>query len=103
VTPQGVLKVDVRMSFVLETAAHQEPALVYVTYGGVVDMQPAIFARLQQGERLTAADLYFVITPTFRTAQADYLWLNRLQAVGRMSGLQFGVGSFVRYEIFAVT
>ena len=103
VTPQSVLKVDVRMILALDTDKADEPALVYVSYGGVIDMQPDVFARLQQGEQLTAADLYFVIAPSFRTAHADYLWLNRLQAIGRMTALQFGAGSFVRYEIFAVT
>lgn len=97
VMPSGVLRVDVRMTVVCA-----EEALVYVSYNGVIDMTPAVFTRLQQGELLGAADLYFVIAPTFRTAHADYLWLNRLQAVGRMSGLQLGEGGFVRYEIFAV-
>ena len=43
------------------------------------------------------------IAPVFRTAHPEHLWLNRVQAVGRMVGLQFGADSFVRYEIFAVT
>jgi hypothetical protein len=96
--PSGILRVDVRM-----TVDCDDDALIHVSYNGVIDMTAPIFTRLQQGERLGAGDLYFVIAPTFRTAHPDYLWLNRLQAVGRMTGLQLGAGGFVRYDIFTIS
>ena len=94
VMPSGVFRVDARV-----TVRTDDGATIFISYNGVVDVTPEVFERMRLGEAVTPADLYFCIAPTFETSDPRYDWLNRIQAVGRMSELK--LGSHVRYEIFA--
>ncbi|HSV78035.1 MAG TPA: DUF3237 domain-containing protein [Ramlibacter sp.] len=95
--PGGCLRVDARMS--LKT---QDGALVYIEYGGVISVSAENFARMSQGARLTAEDMYFITTPQFRTAAPQHAWLNHVQAIGKLVALQGGEGGYVRYDLFAI-
>ncbi len=97
VASTGSLRVDARM-----TVMTDDGALVYVSYGGVISVTPDNFARLSQGATLTAKDLYFITTPTFETSHEKYVWLNHIQAVGKVAAMKGGNGGFVIYDIFAV-
>jgi Protein of unknown function (DUF3237) len=95
--PGGSLRVDARMSL-----ATDDGAQIYVSYGGVISIAPADFARMAQGETLRAAEMYFVTAPSFQTAHASYAWLNHIQAVGKAVALKGGEGGYVRYEVFSL-
>jgi hypothetical protein len=56
--------------------------------------------RLAKGEVLTAKDVYFITAPKFSTSSKKYDWLNHIQAVGKMIGVQ--AGKFVKYDVFTV-
>ncbi len=96
--PGGCLKVDARMSIATEDGAQ-----IFVTYSGIISIPAVDFARMAQGETLTADEMYFVTAPTFQTAHASYAWLNGIQAVGKAVALKGGEGGFVRYEVFSMT
>jgi hypothetical protein len=95
--PGGSLRVDARM-----TIATDDGALIHLAYGGVISIPPADFARMAAGETLQADEMYFVTAPVFQTAHADYVWLTRVQAVGKAVALKGGEGGFVKYELFAI-
>ncbi|MGH8456941.1 MAG: DUF3237 domain-containing protein [Stenotrophobium sp.] len=97
VMPNGSLRVDARM-----TVKTDDGALVHVSYNGVISMTPANFARMSQGDTLTANDMYFMIAPTFQTGHEKYAWLNHLQAVGKVAGIKGGDDGYVTYDVFAV-
>jgi len=97
VMPGGNLRVDVRM-----TVRTDDGALIYVGYNGVVSITPENFARTAKGAVLTSADMYFIIAPTFETAHEKYVWLNHIQAVGKVAAVKGGAGGFVTYDLFAV-
>ncbi len=67
--------VDVRGT--IET---HDGALIYQTYTGVVDFGVDAFAQLRAGE-LPSTNLSR-IAPRFLTSHPDYLWINRIQAIG---------------------
>jgi hypothetical protein len=100
VLPSGVWRLDVRGSMITDD---NQP--IYVSYNGVISHSEQSAAKLASGTPITHTDApYFVTAPTFRTASEKYAWLNRIQAVGKMVQLSTDpAGSFVRYDIFAVT
>jgi hypothetical protein len=60
-------------------------------------------AALNRGEMVTDKTVpCFVIAPTFQTSSADYDWLNKVQAVGKMVELKRGDGYYIKYDIFIV-
>ena len=71
----GVGVLDVRATMELD-----DGALVYTTYGGVVDLGSNGYERFLKGDLPARAALRIV--PRYHTAHPDYLWLNRLQCVG---------------------
>ena len=73
----GVLLLDVRL-----TVRTDDGALVHVTYSGMRHGPEAVMARLAAGDAVDPSEYYFRIQPRFETAHPDYLWLNRLLAVG---------------------
>lgn len=82
VTVNGIVgTVDVRLT--LET---HDGAIVYLTYGGRIDMTNGP----------GTAPIY--VAPTFETGDARYAWLNLVQAVGK-GDLQ---GSALTYELHEV-
>jgi Protein of unknown function (DUF3237) len=89
----GVGVLDVRATMELENGA-----VVYTSYGGVLDLGPDGYNQFAKGILPPRVDLR--IAPRYFTSHPDYLWLNRLQCVG--------VGGFDRdtlkvdYDIFAM-
>jgi hypothetical protein len=89
----GVGVLDVRATMELE-----DGALVYTTYGGVVDLGADGYHQFLKGILPPRPELRIV--PRYHTGHPDYLWLNRLQCVG--------VGTFdvaklrVNYDIYAM-
>ena len=89
----GVGVLDVRATLELDNGA-----LIYTTYGGVVDLGPDGYKLFLQGVLPPIPELR--IAPRYHTSHPDYLWLNRLQCVG--------VGTFdvahsrVTYDIHAL-
>lgn len=81
VDPQGALNIDVRTT--LET---DDGALIYVRYEGRSDYSKAGQSPL-------------IVAPLFETNDPRYLWLNKIQAIGK--GRATGMTELV-YEIFEV-
>ena len=75
VRSDGVGVTDVRGT--IET---QDGALIYMTYTGVLDLGEDGYQRFLQGQLPTTARI--CNAPRFQTAHPNYLWLNRVQAVG---------------------
>jgi len=76
----GCLQIDVRAC--LKT---HDGAIIYVTYGGRMDipadLQPTVFNR-ETAESVDPSSYYFRTCPLFETGDERYAWLNRIQSVG---------------------
>ncbi|MDE2516053.1 MAG: DUF3237 domain-containing protein [Rhodospirillales bacterium] len=73
----GVTVLDVRL--VLETA---DKAMIAMTYRGLRHGPADVMARLDRGEAVDPAAVYFRTSVIFETAAPRYDWLNRIIAVG---------------------
>jgi len=73
----GSVTLDVRL--VLKTT---DDALIGMTYRGLRHGSAEVFARLDRGEPVDAAEYYFRSACFFETAAERYAWLNRVVAVG---------------------
>jgi hypothetical protein len=92
--PGGVSELDVRATF--ET---DDGALIYVSYHGVLDAEPAVLRRIfVDREDVSPAEYYFRTTPRFETGHPTYAWLNKLVTVGAGKA---GINQ-VSYRVFAV-
>jgi hypothetical protein len=89
----GVGILDVRATLELD-----DGALVYTTYGGVVDLGPDGYNQFLKGILPPRPELR--IAPRYYTSHADYVWLNRLQCVG--VGVFDVAQSRVSYDVFAM-
>ena len=89
----GVGVLDVRATMELDNGA-----VIYTTYGGLLDLGPKGYDMFAQGNLPPRVDLRIV--PRYYTSHPDYVWLNRLQCIG--------IGGFDRdklrvdYDIFAL-
>jgi hypothetical protein len=90
----GVMVLDVRAT--LET---DDGALIYVAYGGIIDLGPDGYDRALAGESIPDGTSIRT-TPLFQTAHPDYRWLNRVQCLG--IGQVFRSRSEVCFDIYAV-
>jgi hypothetical protein len=98
VMPSGDMRLDVRV-----TLKTDDGALIYVSYNGVLKESPENEAKANKGEVLTDKDIaYFVIAPTFETSSPKYVWLNGVQAIGKMAEYKEGNGGYVKYDVFIV-
>jgi hypothetical protein len=95
--PNGTLKLDVRASIKAD-----DGSIIYVVYTGRIVVSEEANERLEAGETLVADDIYFITSPTFETTSEKYGWLNNVVAIGKMTAVKFGEGSFVQYDIFSV-
>lgn len=77
IRPDGVTQLDVRVT--LETT---DGALVYLSYRGLRHGPAEVIERLNRGEEVPASAYYFRTTPVFETGAAQYLWLNKIIAIG---------------------
>ncbi len=89
----GVGVLDVRATMELD-----DGALVYTTYGGVVDLGPDGYDQFLKG--ILPPRLELRIVPRYHTGHPDYLWLNRLQCVG--VGVFDVAKSTVSYDVYAM-
>ena len=90
----GIAVLDVRAT--LELAGG---ALVYVTYGGFIDLGETGYDDFQRGI-MPPSGIAIRIQPRLHTTHPDYLWLNRLFCVG--TGQAFLDRQEVEYDVFAV-
>jgi hypothetical protein len=98
VLPSGALRLDVRL-----TLKTDDGALVYISYNGIFKDSDRVRNRLEHGETLTPKDGgYWVIAPTFETSSPKYMWLNYVQAVGKMVEYKEGKDGYVKYDVFAI-
>ncbi|EPG75444.1 PF11578 family protein [Leptospira fainei serovar Hurstbridge str. BUT 6] len=97
ICPDGTMRVDARVTIVTN-----DEAAIFVSYNGIIRISRGNFERMSQGETLTPKDMYFVIAPTFQTAHENYLWLNQIQAVGKVSAIKGGKGGYVAYDLYAI-
>ena len=96
-TPTGMGQLDVRLT--LQT---DDGALIYMTYGGRVDLSDALMGRILAGEAIDPATYYFRTAPYFETGAERYAWLNNLVAVGVGRIINQDGRNGVGYAVFAV-
>lgn len=94
VGPDGFARLDVRIQF--ET---HDGAFVYAYYDGLLEMNEAVGAALQNGTGTDYADQYFRTSPRFETGDERYAWLNQSMFVARGHVLE---GRRVEYEVHRV-
>ncbi len=93
IRPDNVGELDVRA-----TLKTHDGALIYATYRGILSASQETWAKIYKGEPLDRDQYYFYTAPTFQTSAPDYLWLNRILAVGVGSAVPGGVA----YRVFAL-
>ncbi len=91
--PDGVGLIDSRV-----TMQAEDEALIYMHYTGIVDFGPDAYEQFLAGNLPTPGPLR--IAPRFQTAAPDYLWLNRIQALGIGEYRPDAGGNF--WEIYAI-
>jgi len=98
IMPSGAMRLDVRALLQTDDGEH-----IYISYNGVIKNSPEGAERLGNGELLTHHDIpYFIAAPTFQTASKKYAWLNDIQAINKMTEIQFGPEGYVKYDVFLV-
>jgi hypothetical protein len=90
----GVIQLDVRA-----TVKTDDQAIIYATYSGLIDAEPATIVAAATGQDPPLSDYYFYTNPMFQAGAEKYQWLNRVVAVGRGRILPGGV----EYRVWAVT
>jgi hypothetical protein len=91
----GVLVLDVKA-----TLESHDGALIYVTYGGMIDLGENGYQDFLAGNPPPPEGLDIRMTPTFRTSHPDYLWLNRVVCVGIGKG--YLDQSRVCYDVYQI-
>ena len=89
------IELDVRL--VVETGSG---ALIHVEYRGVVDLTQEQADQLLSGRPVE--DMKIHTAPRFETSHPDYVWLNRIQAVGCGSNEVVGEELKVTYSWYAL-
>ncbi len=89
------LEVDVRL--IVDT---DDGAVIHVEYRGVVDLTQEDVEKLLGGKTVEGMRIY--TAPRFETSHPDYVWLNRIQAVGCGSGVVEGEELNVSYSWYAL-
>lgn len=91
--PDSVGELDVRA-----TLKTDDGALIYTSYRGIFSASQEAWEKIYKGEPVDRDQYYFYTAPFFQTSAPDYLWLNRLLAVGVGSPVPGGVS----YHVFAL-
>ena len=68
----GVTPADIEARYVIET---DDGARIYVVNAGVRSGTASVIARLNRGETVDPAEIYFRTAPRFETAAPQYRWL----------------------------
>ena len=89
------LELDVPL--IVET---DDGALIHVEYRGVIDLTKEEVEQLLSGQAVE--DMKIHTAPRFETAHPDYVWLNRIQAVGCGRGELVGEELKVTYSWYAL-
>ena len=89
------LELDVRLVVETDTGA-----LIHVEYRGVIDLAQEQVDQLLSGR--PAQDMKIHTAPRFETSHPDYVWLNRIQAVGCGSNEVVGEELKVTYSWYAL-
>jgi hypothetical protein len=76
VDDDGVGRLDVRAT--LET---HDGALIYVSYGGIVEMNDRVMAAASGQREAEFGDTYFYTQPRYETGDERYAWMNRIVAI----------------------
>jgi hypothetical protein len=93
--PDGWGRLDVRLHIQTE-----DGAVLYMTYGGIMEMNDAVMsALLTPGQQTQFGDQYYRIQPRLETGDERYSWVNRSVFLGQ--GRVTGAG--VEYEVLRVT
>ena len=90
----GVANLDVRV-----TAETNDGALLYITYGGTIDLGENGYEDFLKGV-LPPDGTPIRTSPRIYTSHPNYLWLNRLQCIG--VGQAFLSRLEVAYDVYAV-
>lgn len=90
----GIANLDVRA-----TAETNDGALLYITYGGTIDLGENGYEDFVKGV-LPPDGTLIRTSPRVYTSHPDYLWLNRLQCIG--VGQAFLSRLEVAYDVYAV-
>ena len=93
----GSTRLDVR-----GTIKTDDDALIYLKYEGIFSASEEAFERMMKGDILTSKDLYVIITPTLRTSEEKYAWLNHVHCIGKVVEVKDGDGGSIKYDIFIV-
>ncbi len=91
--PDNAGELDVR-----GTLKTDDGALIYVTYRGIFSASQEAWKKIYKGEPVDRDQYYFYTAPIFQTSAPNYLWLNRILAVGVGSPIPGGVA----YRVFAL-
>lgn len=75
--PDGFLRVDVRAQVRTHDGAH-----LYVQYGGLLEMSPAVQKAIASDTGTDYGEQYFFTNPRFETGDERYAWLNKTFFVG---------------------
>ena len=92
--PDGWGRLDVRAQ--LRT---DDGALLYITYGGVLEMNDRVVAASAPGLETGFDDQYFRTAPRLETGDERYAWVNQTIFVGQGRI----TGSGVEYEVYRIT
>jgi hypothetical protein len=92
----GVGEVDVRGT--IRTA---DDELIYVTYLGILNVDPPVWERIVKGDEVAADEYYYRITPRFQTGAERYAWLNDVLTIG-IGQLSSPMGQWVCYDVYQV-
>jgi hypothetical protein len=92
--PDGWARLDVRGQIVTD-----DGAVLYVAYGGVLQLTEKVMAAMASHDETSFDDQYFRTSPTLESGDERYAWVNQTVFVarGRMSARG------VEYEVYRVT
>ena len=91
--PDGTGEGDVR-----DTYRTDDGAIIFVSYRGILDISPDVWARIGAGEDVPASEYYLRGQPMFETGSEKYDWLNKIVSVS--VGKQEAMG--VTYDVFKI-
>ena len=91
--PDGAGELNVRAT--LQT---DDDALIYLTYSGIFDAPPEVFARIVQGQQVPRDQYYWYTVPFFQTSAEKYAWLNKVIAIG----VGYAIPGGIKHRVFAL-
>jgi hypothetical protein len=98
ILPSGALRLDVRA-----TLKTDDGALIYISYNGVMQVEPDTMKKMMSGAVMTSKDIpSFITAPTFETSSPKYAWLNGVQAINKVVELKVGEDGYVQYDVFII-